>query len=98
MHRPLPEGSVIKTCTISKKADGWYAALSLEVPATEKPVHKGEAVGVDVGLTSFVALSDGETTPAPKLLRKSEKRLKRSQRILSRRKKALTVVPNNASA
>ena len=87
MHRPLPEGSVIKTCTISKKADGWYAALSLEVPATEKPVHKGEAVGVDVGLTSFVALSNGETVPAPKFLRKAECRIKRAQRILSRRKK-----------
>lgn len=87
MHRPLPDGAVVKGCTISKKADGWYASLSLDVPATAKPVHAGDAVGIDVGLVSFVALSTGETVDAPKFLRASERRLKKAQRILSRRKK-----------
>lgn len=87
MHRPLPEGAVIKTCTISKKADGWYASFSLDVPATAKPTHTGEAVGIDVGLMNFVALSTGEAVDAPKFLRASERRLKKAQRILSRREK-----------
>lgn len=87
MHRPLPGGAVIKTCTISKKADGWYTSFSLEVPASPKPEHNGDVVGVDVGLTSFVALSSGETVDAPKFFRASERRLKKAQRVLSRRKK-----------
>jgi putative transposase len=88
MHRPLPEGATVKTCTITKKADGWCVSLSLDVPSIPKPFHGGEAVGIDVGLTNFLAFSNGDP-PAepPKLLRKSERRLKRAQRILSRRKK-----------
>jgi putative transposase len=87
MHRPLPDGAVVKSCTISKKADGWYASLNLDVPAAAKPIHEGEAVGLDVGLVSFVALSTGETVAAPKFLRAAERGLKKAQRVLSRRKK-----------
>lgn len=87
MHQPLPDGAVVKSCAISRKADGWYASLSLEVPASPKPIHTGEVIGVDMGLVSFVALSTGETVDAPKFLRASERKLKKAQRILSRRKK-----------
>ena len=87
LHRPLPDGAVIKTCTIVKKADGWYVAFSLEVPTSSVPQHAGAAVGIDVGLENFVALSTGEMIPAPKFLRKAEHRLQRAQRVLSRRQK-----------
>jgi putative transposase len=87
MHRPLPKGAVIKTCTISKKGDGWYVSFALDVPKTVKPDHHGDPVGIDMGLTSFAVLSHGETIPAPQFLRRSERRLKRAQRVLSRRKK-----------
>ncbi len=87
MHRPLPDGAVVKTCTISKKADGWYVSFSLEVSASAKPTHMGDAIGIDMGLTSFVTFSDGQKVACPKFLRASERRLKRAQRVLSRRKK-----------
>jgi len=88
MHRPLPDGATVKTCTISKKVDGWYASLSMEVPVTAKPVRPGEAVGIDVGLTNLLAFSNGDPSiEPPKFLRKAEHKLKRAQRILSRRKK-----------
>ena len=55
-HRPLPDGK-IKTLTISKKASGWYATIVVEVPdPVEVPVET--ALGVDVGLHSFVVDSD----------------------------------------
>ncbi|WP_160156961.1 IS200/IS605 family element RNA-guided endonuclease TnpB [Geobacillus sp. TFV-3] len=44
------------------------------------------AVGIDLGLKSFAVLSTGETIPNPRHLQKHEKKLKRWQRILSRRK------------
>lgn len=80
-HRPL-EGAV-KTATVRKTASGkWFVCLSCEVePKTLPP--SSEAVGVDVGLKSIIATSDGEGVPAPKFLRKEEKELSRAQRRLS---------------
>jgi putative transposase len=87
MHRPLPAGAVVKGCTISKNADGWYASLSLQIHEAARPVHSGATVGLDVGLDCFAALSTGERIIAPKFLRNAERRLKRAQRVLARRKK-----------
>jgi putative transposase len=87
MHRPLPDGAVIKTCTIKRHADGWYATFSLDVPAIQRPIHSGPDVGVDVGLTSFITLSTGRKIEYPKYLRAAERRLKKAQRVLARRKK-----------
>jgi len=55
---------------------------------TEIPPLKANfnAIGIDLGLKSFAVLSTGETIPNPRHLRKHEKKLKRGQRILSRRK------------
>src|SRR5205814_1040176 len=44
-------------------------------------------VGVDMGLTSFLATSNGELKEAPKTYRKSEKELTKAQRKVSRRVK-----------
>ena len=87
MHRPLPEGAVVKACTIKKLADCWYAFLVLDVPGVVKPVHSSGEIGIDVGLEKFAALSDGELVEAPKFLRKAERGLKKAQRVLSRKKK-----------
>ena len=84
-HRPLPEGK-IKTLTISKKTSGWYATIVVEVPAPVE-VSVNTTLGVDVGLNSFVVDSDGERIPNPCHYRKSEKKLGKHQRVLSRRKK-----------
>ncbi|MCJ7610412.1 transposase [Candidatus Bathyarchaeota archaeon] len=64
----------------------WYAAFSCEVE--EKPIpDRLPSVGVDFGLNSLVALSDGTVIEAPKKYRKAEKRLGRLQRSHSRRRK-----------
>jgi len=88
LHRPLPDGKIgkIKMLTIQRKASGWYANITVQVP----DVPKGEiqsAVGVDVGLESFLTTSDGEKVSNPRHLRRAELKLKRKQRIVSRRKK-----------
>ena len=84
-HRPLPDGK-IKTLTISKKASGWYATIVVEVPdPVTAPVET--TLGVDVGLNAFVVDSDGQRIPNPCHYRKSEKKLGKHQRVLSRRKK-----------
>ena len=84
-HRPLPAGK-IKNLTISRKASGWYVQICVEVPAPiEVPVET--TIGVDVGLNSFVVDSDGTRVSNPRYYRRSERKLYKHQRPLSRRNK-----------
>jgi putative transposase len=83
LHRPV-EGW-IKTLTISRSSsEKWYAVFASAVEARPIPGRE-EAVGVDLGLSSLVALSDGSLIEAPRSYRKSETRLKRLHRRVSRR-------------
>jgi len=68
------------------RAGKWYAVFSCEVESKPIP-DRLPAVGVDFGLNSLVALSDGTVIEAPKKYRKAEKRLGRLQRSHSRRRK-----------
>ncbi|GGA03229.1 RNA-guided endonuclease InsQ/TnpB family protein [Okeania sp. KiyG1] len=91
-HRPIPEGFIIKTATISRKADGYYVTLSLEdksVPAftTEVESTLKNTLGIDMGLKEFLVTSEGESVPIPQYYRSSQKRLKTLQKRLSRKKK-----------
>jgi putative transposase len=85
MHRQ-PEGKV-KTLNVKRDRCGdWFVVLTVERPAVRKRRVR-QTVGVDLGLRSLVALSNGEALPTPKFLRKSEKKLKRLQRWTSRKEK-----------
>jgi putative transposase len=84
-HRPLPEGE-IKTLQVLRKASGWYTNITVEIPDVPK-VEILSAVGVDVGLESFLTTSDGEKVLNSRHLRKSEEHLAQLQRQLSNRKK-----------
>jgi putative transposase len=88
-HRSLPNDSLLKTCTVTQEACGeWYASLVYEeiVPLQNACRRFESPVGVDLGLRSLIVTSDGAEVPHPQFLRKAEKRLKRLQRALSRKK------------
>lgn len=85
--RELPaDEEDIRMANIVREADGWHAVVVCRV-APEALQPTGAVVGVDLGLLSLVATSDGETTAAPKFLARAAKRLRRAQRRVSRRKK-----------
>jgi putative transposase len=88
-HRPFPDNAKIKTAQIIRqRATGaWFVAFSLELPELEPTEHPGDPVGVDLGVSTIVALSTGEIVEAPRFLRNSQKKLRVQQRRLSRRKK-----------
>ena len=99
LHRDIPEASTIKTCTIKKDTDQWYACFSVELQDAPKKEKIESVVGVDVGLKNIVTLSTGEQIEPPRHLRASEKKLAKEQRRLSRkeegsenRKKQKTIV------
>lgn len=77
----------IKTLTIIQNTIGnWFACFSCEIESN--PLSKSEkAIGIDVGLESFVTYSNGEKIPNPRFFRKDEKELARVQRKLSKTKK-----------
>ncbi len=90
IHRPVPAGTKLKTCTVRLESDGsWYASLVYEDEAQiPKPVKTlTSPVGIDLGLKSLVMTSEGIGVPHPKFLRKAEKRLKRLQRRFSSKAK-----------
>jgi len=85
LHRSI-EGKV-KTLTIKRKA-GEYFAIFTTVKEVQVPeVADTNPVGIDMGLHSFVALSDGTKIEKPNFAKKSAKHIARWQRIVSKRSK-----------
>jgi putative transposase len=87
VHLSRPIEGQIKTCTIKREADGWYVIFAVEEEAKEIQPTTNEVIGADMGLNSFVVLSNGEKIENPRFLRKSEADLKKAQRRVSRRRK-----------
>ena len=64
--RPLPEGCQPSSITVSKDASGRYF-VSLLVEETISTLHtKNKAIGIDLGLKTFLVTSDGEMIANPK--------------------------------
>ena len=87
-HRTIPDGFKIKTCSITKKSDGYYVTLSLEdntVPTIKPDFNPDSITGIDVGLKEFLMTSDNEVVAIPQYYRKSQKRLRLFQKRVSRR-------------
>ncbi len=95
---PIPDGFVIKTATITKKADGYYVSFSLEDNPPLSPPGRGTkgvgliptdniktAVGIDVGLKEFLTTNTGETVAVPNFYRKAQSNLARKQKKVSRK-------------
>lgn len=85
LHRSI-EGT-IKTLTIKREGQHWYASFACEVEAPEKLPASYEDVGIDLGVTHFAALSNGEFIDNPRQYRKAEKKLAKLQQALARKKR-----------
>ena len=83
LHRQ-PKG-MIKSATISRHSSGkYYVSLLCKEEISELP-KTNSAIGIDLGITDFAILSDGQKIDNNKFTSKMEKKLKREQRKLSRR-------------
>jgi len=89
LHRPIPAEGVIKTCTIKRDVDHWYACFTVALPDHDAGSQRAipNAIGVDVGLKSLLALNNGDTIANPRWLRNSEKQLAKVQRRKDRKVK-----------
>ena len=84
LHRPLPEGAEIRSCIFRREGKGWKVCFAVEVAAAA-PRRGKRAVGVDLGITTFAALSDGGSIPSLKAARRAERRLRKANRALDRK-------------
>ncbi|WP_028954460.1 RNA-guided endonuclease InsQ/TnpB family protein [Synechocystis sp. PCC 7509] len=88
LHRPIPDGFIVKQVRILKKADRWYASISLQCDVNvPDPIPHGYPIGVDIGLEKFLATSDGVLVKPPKFFKSLQSKLKLLQRRLSRKQK-----------
>ena len=90
VHRPIPDGSVVKSTTISKNTDGrFYASILVEQKIALQPMTSKE-VGCDVGLKDLLITSDGLKFKRPNELEnivKTKRLLKRKQKKFAKSKK-----------
>ena len=83
----LPMGGVqILSATVSEQAGHWYVSVQVEEEQAV-PENTGPVVGIDLGVKHLAALSDGTVIPNPRHLKRRLKKLKRLQRMVTRRHK-----------
>ena len=75
-----------KEVTLVKKASGWYAHMTCELPDTPK-VEPTDAIAVDVGTTHYLTTSEGEKEDNPKWYRQAEGVLHKHNQTMARRQK-----------
>ncbi|NER78433.1 MAG: IS200/IS605 family element transposase accessory protein TnpB, partial [Leptolyngbya sp. SIO1D8] len=85
--RQLPEGAEPSTVTVKLDPSGrWFVSLLVDVDIAPLPQSPNQ-VGIDLGVTSLMALSDGRKVANPKTFRNKHKRLKKAQKALARKVK-----------
>ena len=84
----IPDNSTVKNAIVSKEVDGYYISLVIEQITEKKhfdPKSNNQAVGLDIGVNLFYALSNGQIKENPRILKSFESELRIAQRALARK-------------
>ena len=72
-YERLPQGTVPKSVTISKRANRWFISFKVELTTQNiAPINK--PIAVDLGLLRFATLSTGEEICSPRPYKQLEKK------------------------
>ncbi|MEQ6931107.1 RNA-guided endonuclease InsQ/TnpB family protein [Clostridium perfringens] len=97
----IPVNSVVKSGTVSQKADRYYVSILVEerdIKISNGNIgikifnYNNEGLGIDLGIKEFAVCSDGikfKNINKTSIVKKIEKKLKREQRKLSRKYESL---------
>ncbi|WP_409193519.1 RNA-guided endonuclease InsQ/TnpB family protein [Clostridium perfringens] len=103
----IPVNSLVKSGTVSQKADRYYVSILVEerdIEISNSNIgikifnHNNEGVGIDLGIKEFAVCSDGikfKNINKTSTIKKAEKKLKREQRKLSRKYESLKIRNKN---
>ena len=85
--RPIPDSATIKQARVVRRVSGCYVMLTLQwdVSVPDLMPH-GEGIGIDIGLTNFIATSNGLLVKRQKFFIDAERKLKLLQKSVSRKK------------
>jgi putative transposase len=75
----------INRVRVVKRADGYYAQFCFDADRKEEGEYTGNVVGLDLGIQYFTKDQNDNVVIYPQFLRKSEQKLKKSQRRLSKK-------------
>ena len=84
LHRAIV--GTVKTCTVRRYGTKWFVCFSVEQEDSPLP-SCADSVGLDAGLNSFMALSDGGFIDNPRFFRRDEKALAKAGRKQAKTKK-----------
>ncbi|MDM0957498.1 transposase [Clostridium perfringens] len=94
----IPVNSIVKSGTISQKADRYYVSILVEETDIKISNPNNAGVGIDLGIKEFAVCSDGikfKNINKTSTVKKVEKKLKREQRKLSRKYESLKIRNKN---
>jgi len=75
------------SATLSFVCDRWWLSVLVEISDVEKTINPKSSIGIDLGLTTAITLSNGEKYEAPKPLKEKLKKLRSLNKNLSRKEK-----------
>ncbi|MEG3959311.1 transposase [Microcoleus sp. herbarium2] len=84
---PIPQGAIVKQARVVRRYTGWYIMLTLQwdVSIPDTTPH-GNPVGIDIGLTNFVATSNGLLIKRTRFFADAERKLKLLQKRVTRKR------------
>jgi putative transposase len=87
LSRSIPDEFTIKQARVVRKASGYFVQLSLQLGVNVPDVSfHGHPLGIDIGLESYLATSDGKLIARPKFFNSLHCKLKLLQRRLKFKK------------
>lgn len=90
LHRPIPEGFVVKQVQVVHKASGWYAICTIQSEGNIPdpiPDLSHSSMGIDLGFTKVLHTSRNESVERPRFLLDLQGKLKSLQRKLKNKVK-----------
>ena len=78
-------GAHILSATVSEKAGRWFVSLQVKVEVPDPVMEDKPVAGVDLGINRMAQVSDGTYFDNPRALKSTLTKLKRLQRVVSRR-------------
>jgi putative transposase len=75
----------INRVRVIRSSDGYYAQFCFDADRKEEGEYTGNVVGLDLGLKYFTKDQNDNAVIYPQFLRKSERRLKKAQKRLSKK-------------
>ena len=84
--RPIPQGAIVKQARVVRRSSGCYIMLTLQwdvsIPDT---IPQGNSVGIDIGLTNFVATANGLLIKRTRFFADAERKLKLRQKRVTQK-------------